>query len=86
MLKPAAIDKILDDVDNSDVDDAASSLSAPAVAPVAPQPTTTIVKGFEPTPMQRAFQSGSTPTHCAHRFMVSVELMLIHMLAPICVP
>ena len=48
-------------------DDALSVGDAPPVpvAPVAP-----VFRGFEPTPLQKAFVPASTPVSCAHRFMV----------------
>ena len=54
---------------DGDVDDDASSVKSGG--DVAPQPVTTIVKGFEPTPLQKAFVPASTPAHLSHRFMVS---------------
>ena len=49
-------------------DDDALSMAGvppPPLAPVAP-----VIKGFEPTPLQKAFIPASTPVACAHRFMV----------------
>ena len=61
-------DAVMTGIDG-DVDDDASSVKSGG--DVAPQPVTTIVKGFEPTPLQKAFVPASTPAHLSHRFMVS---------------
>ena len=52
------------------LDDLDQDEAAPAPYQSAPKPV--IVKGFEPTPLQPAFQPSSTPLHLAHRFMVMV--------------
>lgn len=49
-----------------------SDRAAPAPAP-APRP---VYDGPLPTVPQKAFQSGSTPTHLMHRFMVRGALCL----------
>ena len=54
-------------------DNESESSLAPATAKVPPPPQPTIVKGFEPTPMQRPFQSSSTPVHLSNRFMVCIH-------------
>lgn len=50
-----------------DDDDAGSAIAPPAVPLVPMRP---IYEGPLPTPPQKAFQPGSTPTHLTHRFMV----------------
>ena len=45
-------------------------------APVSKPEPTIIYKGIQPTPLQEPFQSGSTPEHLSHRFMVSVTYYL----------
>ncbi|XP_062863778.1 WD repeat and HMG-box DNA-binding protein 1 [Trichomycterus rosablanca] len=48
-------------------DDAQSDVARPSAPAAAPRP---VYEGPVPTAPQRAFQSGSTPTHLMHRFMV----------------
>ncbi|KAM3876748.1 WD repeat and HMG-box DNA-binding protein 1 [Diretmus argenteus] len=50
-----------------DDDDAGSAIAAPA-APA--MPLRPVYEGPMPTPPQKAFQSGSTPAHLMHRFMM----------------
>ena len=54
---------------SSDVDDDASVASEKIIKPPIH------VEGFKPTPMQRAFQPGSTPEHLSSRFMVCFLLL-----------
>lgn len=49
-------------------DDDASSVWSGKSEP--PRPEVRVVEGFKPTPLQRAFQPGSTPEHLSSRFMV----------------
>ncbi|KAL7872791.1 hypothetical protein AOLI_G00118620 [Acnodon oligacanthus] len=75
--KPRNRGSFLDDDDNSQdtgsvkvdklADDDGDSASLPPVVPAVPQP---VYDGPMPTPPQKAFQPGSTPTHLMHRFMV----------------
>ncbi|XP_029904216.1 WD repeat and HMG-box DNA-binding protein 1 isoform X2 [Myripristis murdjan] len=50
-----------------DDDDAGSAIVAPAAPAVPLRP---VYEGPMPTPPQKAFQSGSTPAHLTHRFMM----------------
>ncbi len=59
------VPKVPDDDAKSDAGSETSS-----VAPVS-RPPPPVVRGYEPTPLQRAFQPGSTPVQLSHRFMVS---------------
>ncbi|KAJ8309582.1 hypothetical protein KUTeg_014456 [Tegillarca granosa] len=64
--------KPLDDSDDDtskapdDIDDAASSVSDALVLPK----TVIHTETYKPTPLQNAFQAGSTPVHLSSRFMV----------------
>uniref|UniRef100_A0A668AG07 WD repeat and HMG-box DNA-binding protein 1 n=1 Tax=Myripristis murdjan TaxID=586833 RepID=A0A668AG07_9TELE len=60
-LKDLGLDKYGDD------DDAGSAIVAPAAPAVPLRP---VYEGPMPTPPQKAFQSGSTPAHLTHRFMM----------------
>ncbi|XP_069466351.1 WD repeat and HMG-box DNA-binding protein 1 [Ambystoma mexicanum] len=61
-LKPSIDrEKGIDD----DVDEASSLRAVPVPAPQRP-----VYEGPMPTPRQKSFQSGSTPSHLMHRFMV----------------
>lgn len=48
-------------------DDDASSVTSEKSEPPKPEVR---IEGFKPTPLQRAFQPGSTPEHLTSRFMV----------------
>ncbi|KAL5009063.1 hypothetical protein ScPMuIL_014644 [Solemya velum] len=52
----------------SDIDDDQSSVSGSLILP--PSRPTVTVEGFKPTPLQSAFQPGSTPVSLSSRFMV----------------
>ncbi|KAK2919879.1 WD repeat and HMG-box DNA-binding protein 1 [Channa argus] len=54
--------------DNEEDDDDTGSTVLPAAAPLAP--LRPVYEGPLPTPPQKAFQSGSTPAHLTHRFMM----------------
>ncbi|KAF7643114.1 hypothetical protein LDENG_00244900, partial [Lucifuga dentata] len=53
--------------DKYEDDDDAGSAAAPPAAP--PAPMHPVYNGPVPTPPQKAFQPGSTPSHLTHRFM-----------------
>lgn len=53
----------------ADDDDASSVTSDKSDIPVL-KPDVRVVEGFKPVPLQRPFQSGSTPQHLTNRFMV----------------
>ena len=61
--------------DLDEVDKILEGESTEAVPVSKPEPTI-IYKGIQPTPLQEPFQSGSTPEHLSHRFMVSVTYYL----------
>ncbi|KAH3854450.1 WD repeat and HMG-box DNA-binding protein 1-like [Dreissena polymorpha] len=49
-------------------EDDASSVTSEKSEPPRPEPR--VIEGFRPTPLQRPFQSGSTPEHLTSRFMI----------------
>ncbi|XP_036448689.1 WD repeat and HMG-box DNA-binding protein 1 isoform X1 [Colossoma macropomum] len=75
--KPRNRGSFLDDDDNSQdtgsvkvdklADNDGDSAILPPVVPAVPRP---VYEGPMPTPPQKAFQPGSTPTHLMHRFMM----------------